>query len=187
MEVTGDKILVRRLKTGDKEAFRLLYERYYPLFISFAKRMLKDEATAEDLMQNVFVKVWVGRANLNEDKNFRNYLLVAIRNEIYQYFRHAFKVERGGQDIDVVDGGMNVEVDMSAKELEKKITGVIADMPQRRREIFSMSRYEKLSNKEIAQRLSLSVRTVEKHIENALSDIRKRIHVSILVIIMTLW
>ena len=187
MGVIEDKILVRRLRSGDKDAFRLLYERYYPLFISFANRMLKDENMAEDLIQNVFMKVWVGRANLNENKNFRNYLLVSIRNEVYQYFRRAFRIDSEAPCPDIIDGSMNVETAISAKELERKIAGVIAGMPHRRREIFNMSRYEKLSNREIAQRLGLSVRTVEKHIENALSDIRKNIPSSILVLIMLLW
>ena len=182
-----DRILVKRLKDGDKNAFKHLFERYYPLFISFAQRMLKDDSTAEDLIQNVFMKIWVGRENLNEDKNFRNYLLVSIRNEIYQYFRNAFKLEDTPQCPEIIDGSMNIETEMSAKELERNITGIISHMPQRRREIFNMSRHEKLSNREIAQRLGLSVRTVEKHIENAHADIRKHIHVSILVIIMTLW
>lgn len=182
-----DKVLVKRLKDGDKNAFKSLFERYYPLFISFSRKLLKDEATAEDLIQNVFMKIWVGRAGLNEDKNFKNYLLVSVRNEIYQYFRHAFKIEDTGRCPEVIDGSMNIETEMSAKELQKNIAGVISNMPQRRREIFNMSRHEKLSNKEIAQRLGLSVRTVEKHIENALADIRRYIHVSILVIIMALW
>ena len=187
MDVIEDKVLVRRLRSGDKDAFRSLYERYYPLFFSFAHRMLKDEHMAEDLIQNVFLKIWVCRANLNEDKNFRNYLLVSIRNEVYQYFRHAFRIDSESPCPDVIDGSMNVETAISAKELERKIAGVIAGMPHRRREIFNMSRYEKLSNREIAQRLGLSVRTVDKHIENALADIRKNIPVSILVLIMLLW
>lgn len=187
MTDSEDRILVKRLKDGDKKAFRALFERYYPMFISFSRKMLKDEATAEDMIQNVFMKIWVGRENLNEDKNFRNYLLVSVRNEIYQYFRHAFKIEDSGKCPEVIDGSMNIETDMSVRELQKNIAAVISAMPQRRREIFNMSRHEKLSNKEIAQRLGLSVRTVEKHIENALADIRRHIHISILVIIMTLW
>ena len=69
---------------------------------------------------------------------------------------------------------------LSAKEMEKNIAKVIAAMPERRREIFEMSRTQKLSNAEIADRLGISIRTVEKHIENALSDIRHKLPVSIL-------
>lgn len=191
MNISDDKTLVVRLKEGDKRAFKELFERHYPLFISFARRLLKDESTAEDLIQNVFMKIWVGRANLNENKSFKNYLLVSIRNEVYQYFRYAFRLEDSEKYsekfLEVIDNSMNIETEMSAKELEKNVTKIIADMPQRRREIFNMSRHEKLSNKDIAQRLGLSVRTVEKHIENALADIRKNIHISILALVMLLW
>lgn len=191
MIISDDKALVVRLKDGDKRAFKELYERHYPLFISFARRLLKDESTAEDLIQNVFMKIWVGRANLNENKSFKNYLLVSIRNEVYQYFRYAFRLEDSEKYsekfLEVIDNSMNIETEMSAKELEKNVTKIIADMPQRRREIFNMSRHEKLSNKDIAQRLGLSVRTVEKHIENALADIRKNIPTSILALVMLLW
>lgn len=182
-----DKVLVARLKDGDKVAFKLLFERYYPLFISFALRLLKDESTAEDLIQNIFLKIWVGRANLNEDKNFKNYLLVSIRNEIYQYFRYAFRTDDSAECPEVIDTSINIETEISAKELEKRVSGIISRMPSRRREIFEMSRTEKLSNKEIAMRLGVSVRTIEKHIENALADIRKHLPVSILFIIMALW
>jgi RNA polymerase sigma-70 factor (ECF subfamily) len=182
-----DKILVSRLKSGDKNAFKLLFEKYYPLFISFTKRLLKDEVDAEDLIQNVFMRIWVGRANLDEDKNFKNYLLVSVRNEIYQYFRHHFRIDDTAECPEVVDTTQNIDTEISAKELEKRITDVIMKMPQRRREIFNLSRLEKLSNQEISTRLGISVRTVEKHIENALKDIRQQLNISVLILTMILW
>lgn len=182
-----DKILVLRLKDGDKTAFKALFERYYPRFLSFAHRLLKDQSAAEDLIQNVFLKIWVGRANLNESKNFKNYLLVAVRNEIYQYFRKQFRLDDTAEYPEIIDASQNQDTELSAKELETRIAGVISKMPQRRREVFNLSRLEKLSNQEIASRLGISVRTVEKHIENALMDLRKHVNVSILILTMILW
>lgn len=182
-----DKVLVRRLRDGDKLAFKALFERYYPLFMSFAHRLLKDETAAEDLIQNVFLRIWTGRANLDEDKNFKNYLLVSVRNEIYQYFRHHFRIDDTAECPEVVDTTQNIDTELSAKELEKRITDVIMKMPQRRREIFNLSRLEKLSNQEISTRLGISVRTVEKHIENALKDIRQHLNISVLILTMILW
>lgn len=182
-----DKVLVLRLKDGDKTAFKALFERYYPLFISFAHRLLKNESVAEDLIQNVFMKIWVGRANLNENKNFKNYLLVSVRNDIYQYFRKQFQVDETSEYPEIIDASQNLETKLSAKELEKRIAGIISKMPQRRQEIFNLSRLEKLSNQEIASRLGISIRTVEKHIENALMDLRKHLNVSILILTMFLW
>lgn len=182
-----DKFLVRRLKDGDKSAFKALFERYYPQFMSFAHKLLRNESAAEDLIQNVFLKIWIGRANLNEHKNFKNYLLVSVRNEIYQYFRHQFRIEDTAECPEIMDASQNLDTELSTKELENRIAVVISKMPQRRREIFNMSRLEKLSNQEIAGRLGISIRTVEKHIENALTDIRKHINVSVLILAMLLW
>ena len=187
MRELDDKHLVQQLKAGNKAAFQILFERYYSLFLTFSNNLLKDSIIAEDLLQNVFIKIWVGRANINPDKNFKNYLLVAVRNEIYQYFRSAFKAQYEELSSDILDQSFNADTMLSAKELEAKITSIVLSMPQRRREIFNMSRSEKLSNMEIAERLGISVRTVEKHIENALADLRKNLSLPIAVIIMLLW
>ena len=187
MRELDDKHLVQQLKAGNKAAFQILFERYYSLFLTFSNNLLKDSIIAEDLLQNVFIKIWVGRANINPNKNFKNYLLVAVRNEIYQYFRSAFKAQYEELSSDILDQSFNADTMLSAKELEAKITSIVLSMPQRRREIFNMSRSEKLSNMEIAERLGISVRTVEKHIENALADLRKNLSLPIAVIIMLLW
>ena len=110
-----------------------------------------------------------------------------MRNEIYQYFRSAFKSQYEDLSAELLDNSVNIEGDLSTKELEKRISSVVMNMPQRRREIFNMSRFEKLSNNEIAQRLGISVRTVEKHIENALSDLRKNLSIPVAILVMLLW
>lgn len=147
---------------------------------------MKDPANAEDVVQNVFIKIWVGRDKIDENKNFKNYLLVSVRNEIYQHFRFAAKSQHDNLSTDIIDNEINIETNLSVRELEQRIRELVQKMPQRRREIFNMSRNDKLSNLEIARRLGLSVRTVEKHIELALSDIRKGLTISVAILIMLL-
>ena len=170
----SDRYLVERIQKGDRNAFRQLFERYYPLFVSFARKLLRDNQMAEDLVQNVFVRVWSSRERLDVDRNIRSYLLVAGRNEVFCYIRGIGREfhEQLSEDVRVTD--TDAAQIMNAKDMERDIRQIIADMPDRRREVFSMSRNENLSNKEIADRLGLSVRTVEKHIENALTDIRHK-------------
>ncbi|MBE6251763.1 MAG: RNA polymerase sigma-70 factor [Bacteroidales bacterium] len=182
-----EKYLIEKLKKGDKDAFRQLFEHYYPLFLAFAKRMLRDDYVAEDLIQNVFMRTWVLRERLDEKRSMKNYLLVAVRNEIYYYFRSEFKKKHDQLQEEAAVSSFDINSALSAKEMEKNIAKVIAAMPERRREIFEMSRTQKLSNAEIAERLGISIRTVEKHIENALSDIRHKLPVSILVLITLLF
>lgn len=170
----SDRYLVERIRKGDRQAFRQLFERYYPLFVSFARRLLRDGQIAEDLVQNVFVRVWASRDRLDVDRNIRSYLLVAVRNEVFCYLRGIDRAfyEPLSEDSRVTETDA-VQI-ICAKDMERDVREIIADMPDRRREVFTMSRNENLSNQEIADRLGLSVRTVEKHIENALTDIRHK-------------
>ncbi len=184
MRELDDRFLVKQLKDGNKAAFQILFERYFSLFLTFSNNLMKDPANAEDVVQNVFIKIWVGRDKIDENKNFKNYLLVSVRNEIYQHFRSAAKNQHDNLSTDIIDNEINIETNLSARELEQRIRGLVQKMPQRRREIFNMSRTEKLSNLEIARRLGLSVRTVEKHIELALSDLRKGLTISVAMLIM---
>ena len=179
----NEKHLIERLKNGDKDAFRQLFEHYYPLFLAFARRILKESHIAEDMLQNVFMRTWVLRERLDEKRSLKNYLLVAVRNEIYYYLRSEMKNRHQELTPEIADSSLSSDRTLSLKEMERGIAKIIAAMPERRREIFRMSRNLKLSNQEIAERLGISVRTVEKHIENALSDIRHRLPVSIIILI----
>lgn len=184
MTEQNEKYLISRLKNGDKDAFRQLFEHYFPLFLAFARKILKMDYVAEDLIQNVFMRTWVLREKLDENRSLKNYLLVAVRNEIYYYLRGEFKKKHEGLQEEVAVCTFDINNAMSAKEMEAHIAKIIATMPERRREIFELSRSQRLSNAEIAERLGISVRTVEKHIENALSDIRHKLPaLSILAII----
>ena len=175
MTELNEKHLISRLKKGDRNALGQLFEHYYPIVLSFVNSMLRNKTVAEDLIQNVFMRIWANRENLDENKRLKNYLQVALRNEIYYYLRSEMKKRHEDIHPEIMDLSTNIDASISAKELEKNISETIAAMPERRREIFEMSREKKLSNAEIAQRLDISTRTVEKHIENALADLRRNL------------
>ena len=174
MTEQNEKYLISRLKRSDREAFEQLFEHYYPIVLSFANSMLRNKAVTEDLLQNVFMRIWANREKLDENKRLKNYLLVAIRNEVYYHLRSEIKKKHEDLHPELMDHS-NIEDGISAWETEKNISKTLASMPERRREIFEMSREKKLSNAEIAQRLDISTRTVEKHIENALADFRRNL------------
>ena len=184
MTEQNEKKLIINLKKGDKSAFKELFEHYYPLFLAFARKMLKEDDVAEDIVQNVFMRTWVLRERLDEKRSLKNYLLVAVRNEIYYYLRGEIKKKHEVLHEEAAICPFDINSAISAKDMEKDLEKIVASLPERRREIFEMSRNQKMSNSEIAERLGISVRTVEKHIENALSDIRQKLAVSSVLVIV---
>ena len=151
--------------------------------------MLRDADAAEDVVQNVFMRLWIGRERIDPERGLRNYLLVAVRNEIYCYLRMAFQARRESHSTvrEPEDSAPGQDSELSARELQQVVDQVVEHMPSRRREIFLLSRRQHLSNAEIARQLGLSVRTVEKHIELALQEIRQVLRVSIVLLVSALW
>lgn len=185
-----DKHLLIRLRKGDKDSFRALYELYGPQLLSFARRLTGDPDIAEDAVQNVFMRLWIRREGIDENRSVCNYLQVSVRNEIYAHFRSAFNARRermSQEGNEFPDISSDIEKDLSAQEMEDIVGRAVENMPERRREIFVMSRRLHLSNAQIADQLGLSVRTVEKHIELALKEIRNILPVPVILLITLLW
>ena len=175
-----DSDLVERMRDGDKEAFEAIFDRYYDLLHTFAKQILKDSFAAEDIIQNVFIKVWIRKERINSKLSLRSYLLVATRNELFDYMRLRYNLLRS----DINDGLLDVaDTDPDAGEylLHRERAGFIdaamRSMPDNRREIFSMRYDRNMTNAEIARALNLSIRTVEKHVDLAIKQIRRTISV----------
>lgn len=175
-----DSDLVERMRDGDKAAFEAIFDRYYDLLHTFAKQILKDSFAAEDIIQNVFIKVWIRKERINSKLSLRSYLLVATRNELFDYMRLRYNLLRS----DINDGLLDIaDTDPDAGEylLHRERAGFIdaamRSMPDKRREIFSMRYDRNMTNAEIARALNLSIRTVEKHVDLAIKQIRRTISV----------
>ena len=91
MSKEEEKRLTARLKKGDKDAFRQLFESLFPVFLSFARKLLRDRTIAEDLVQNVFMRIWLNHETIDDSKDIRNYILVAVRNEVNGHLRRIHK------------------------------------------------------------------------------------------------
>ena len=169
--------LMRRLAAGDQQAFAVLYEQYSGVSYSFVLSLVKDSSLSKDIVHDVFVKLWLKRETLTKVLSFNRYLYQMLKNAVYDHFS-AMQVSR--HYIDEITNFRDDYSDItqsaiSMNELQMLIFEAVSRMPEKRREVFRMSRYQNVENKEIARRLNIDVRTVENHITNALSDIRKYI------------
>ncbi len=171
--MSSDKQLIRAIKSGDTKSFEKLFEKYYDKYFSFACALLHDAEAAEDVLQNVFLKIWFGRERLDENRSIENYLLVSVRNEIFDWLRLKYNqtvVHEG--TVEKEDASADIEASLDWAETSDKMDKIIRNMPPQRQRIFMMSRYSNMSAKEIADTLDLSVRTVERHIYLALKDLK---------------
>ena len=171
-----------RIKAGDAIAFRSLFRMHYPSLLAFVEGFVKDKDVAEDIVQNVFMKIWVYRDSLDTAKPLRGYLFLLCRREISSWFRKEVAVQRfmSGLDRSEIEAlAMSESSDPAElEELGRIADSVVASMPQKRREVFTLSRHDGLEISEISQRLGISPRTVNKHIQLALRTLREALNKS---------
>jgi len=170
----GKKGLPNAINQDDVNAFESLFTTFYPKIERFLTGFLDSKTEAEDLAQDVFVKVWQNRSNLIYVENINAYLYRMAKNTLFDHINRSRELSytrtSGLPEIATTEA---IEELLFADELNDLINITINNMPPQRKTIFTLSRVEGFSNEEIAQQLGISKRTVETHISAALSDIRK--------------
>lgn len=170
--LSKDAIFLEALSDGNEKAFDALFVEYYPKVLSFVLRFCFNEFEAEDIVQRLFMDLWVKRERLSYISNLDNYLFVSARNASLKYVRESLRY-KDVETADMVTDNLSGEVLICYEELEQILMREIEKMPEQRRRIFLMSRMEGLSNGEIAEKLHISKRTVESHISLALAYLRE--------------
>lgn len=170
--------IIAEIRNGSLKAFEVFFGQYYIKVRNFADGMVKNMDDAENIAQNVFMKIWLNREQLSSEKSVDSYVFTIARNEIYDFFRDAsyftsFKEKLKNHPPRKAE--YNIDSEYNIKEIKKIVDDTVAQMPDQRRQIFRMSRYQFLSNDEISEKLGISKRTVEKHISLALKMIRKNL------------
>jgi len=166
--------LIDRLKEGDQTAFELLFHFYYPGLVMFAIQFIVDRNEAEEIVQEFFVRFWQKRQKYILGDSLKNYFFSSVKNKSLDFLKHKKIEEKYIEHLSglskehlVFDPDLYI-----ASELQEKIIEAIDLLPEKRKEIFIMSRLQGLSNDDIATTLNLSKRTVETQISNALKTLR---------------
>ena len=166
--------LVLRLISGDEDAFCRLYSQYKDRLLYFAMRFLKSEDYAEDVLQDVFTNLWVGRKLINPDIPFSAYLFTIVKNRVLNQIRDMEKQNQLREQIleQAIDYNEVTQDRILSDDLRGVIQKAFASMTPRQKEVFRLSREGQLSYKEIAAKLDISVNTVHEHIAASLHIIR---------------
>jgi len=166
--------LVKLLSHNAEEALRQMYDEYYTYLCYAVYRVLPDRVVAEDIVQEVFFEIWKKRETIKINTSLRSYLKRAAINKTLNHIRdQKFKFDDEEQAVMIPDTNVHAHRQMEAGELQDKINEAINNLPEKCRIIFGMSRYEELSYREIAEKLDISVKTVENQISKALRLMRE--------------
>lgn len=174
MIVLPDQVLIKKLQHGEHDVFDLLYVAYRQKLHSYACRLLHDTAAAQDVVQEVFVSLWMRRQEVMISSSLHNYLHTAVRYKALSYLEAnslaGKKLERAMAGYRAYDNSILEK--QSAHELEAVINRQVKKLPAKMKQVFVLSRQECLTNKEISERLNISNATVKKQIGNALKLVR---------------
>ncbi len=173
--MTGDSEIIRRIRQGDKGQFESLFRTSYVSLVRYAKTIIRDHDSAEEIVQDLFFRLWQDREKLQIESSLNGYLFRAVHNRCLHRIEHERVVERHAREALYSQPGEaeNPSEIIQYKELQSKIAGIIARLPERCGRIFCMNRFEGLKYAEIAEKLSVSVKTVEANMGKALKEFRK--------------
>jgi RNA polymerase sigma-70 factor (family 1) len=174
-ENISDSDLAGKIKNGEKNAYQELFERYAPRIYQFSFTYLKNQADAEELVQDVFLKIWEKRDSLDQSKNIKSFIFKVAVNTIYDFIRHK-NIENAFNDfvrLNSETGSNNTWHSVIFDEMQENLQKLVAQLPEQRQKIFQLSKEEGLSNEEIAAKLNLSKRTVENHLYRAVSFLKE--------------
>ena len=154
-----------------------LFQRFQPMLVAYACQYLRSEEDAREAVQDVFMGVWNNREHLQLDESLKPYLYTATRNKALNYLNRRRLAAVSIEEAPVYASERpKVEAAMEAEELKALIYDEVRRLPERCREIFLLSRREGLSNREIAERLAVSEKTVENQMTIALKRLRARVY-----------
>lgn len=172
----NEKEAILRLKSDDKEAFSFLYKHYWRKVYNFTNLYTLSPEASEEIVQDVFIKLWESREFIDEEKNFDGFLFIITRNLIFNQSRKDFNQSFYQTTIlEAVEESYSIEGELEASDLKEYISSLLATLPPRQQEVFRMSRDQHLTYKEIAEKLKISEKTVEHHISEALKYLRKNL------------
>jgi len=169
-----EKALFRLIASGDEAAFRRLFDMYAPLFTAVIRKIIKDDATAEDLLQDVFLKIWLKKESLAEIENPRSWALQIVYHIAFNRLRHLKVVaksdEYAAQQKEEISN--TVEDNLYHSEAFNLVQNAIGQLPPQTRKIYLLNREEGIKITEIARQLQLSSQTVKNTLGKAVREIR---------------
>ncbi len=187
--------LIKSLKAGNPRAFKQVFLSYEKPVYYFVLSITKSEYISEEILQEVFIRLWSRRELLDPQQSFDGYLFTIARNLTYNYLRDASRRESVRDELwsNIQAQYQQVETDIIFEEYKEIVEDIIRNLPRQKRSIYQLSRQQGKSHSEIADMLGISPKTVKNHLWNTMSTIRHQLKpylddtLRVVIYIMFLW
>jgi len=156
----------------NEQEFEQLFRQHYSWLVRIAARIIDDNIAAEDLVQEAFINLWQKREALHVTGDIKGYLRNTVVNRSLNYLRGKVKFT-GDENIETIASATATDSALLNAEAEQKVNRVLQALPPNTRLVFTLSRFEEMSYRQIAEQLNVSVKMIEKHMSAALKHIRK--------------
>ncbi len=176
--MTGQEehILFEKIKKGDEKAFERLFRTYYSHLCLFAENYVQNQAEAEEIVQDIFVKIWEKRDEIEIKSSLKNYLIRSTKNQCLNFIKHnKIKEKHAKTMLSEKESASTGRDNFIEIDLMEKIEESINSLPKKRQEVFRLSREEGLKYREIAEKLGVSIKTVETHMGLAIKTLREQL------------
>ena len=173
----GDTEIIRRIRQGDVGQFESLFRSSYVSLVRYARTLMKDQDTSEEIVQDLFFRLWQNKEKINIESSLNGYLFRSVHNRCLHYIDHNRVVQHHAEEMSYLspESPESPSDVLHYKELQAKIAAILERLPERCGKIFYMNRFEGLKYTEIAEKLSVSIKTVESNMGRALKEFRKEL------------
>ncbi len=175
--MTSDSEIIGRIRQGDIKQFESLFRSSYASLVKYAKTLIRDHDTAEEIVQDLFCRLWKDRDKIEIESSLNGYLFRSVHNRCLHHIEHVRVVEKHAEEMSyrISESPESPSDILSYRELQERIVVILEKLPERCGRIFCMNRFEGLKYNEIAEKLSVSVKTVEANMGKALKEFRKEL------------
>ncbi|WP_114938670.1 RNA polymerase sigma-70 factor [Mucilaginibacter endophyticus] len=171
------KLLSLLTEGDDVDAFEEIYHRYWRVLLDTAFQRLKSKEAAQEIVQEVMINLFIKRKEININTSLEAWLKTALKYKVFNIYRsqqiHLTHLDEIIRQSSI--SPLTPDEAMTLKEIRKRINEAASKLPEKCRQVFMLSRFEHLSQQEIAERLKISVSTVKKHLTRALAAIREEL------------
>ncbi len=179
---TEEQKLIEKIISGNEVAFDELFRKYYRKLVYFSMNVVKNRDSAEEVVQDLFVNFWEKKDKLQLKVSLKAYLYRAVYNNSVQFYKKQQRFVHNDSELpeELPDNYIDL---LEQSEIEERIYQTIEQLPEKCKEIFKLKRFEELKNREIAEQLQISIKTVETQMTRALKFLTKNLEDLILLII----